>query len=74
MAGVIDSPKEPVTDASYFACLKTVVEKSKLLGETLSSVNNHAKKSEEPEFINSVKISVDLICLLLEAAAQVCIH
>ncbi|EDV28944.1 uncharacterized protein TRIADDRAFT_19795, partial [Trichoplax adhaerens] len=70
MAGVIDSPKEPVTDASYFACLETVVEKSKLLGETMSSVNNHAKKSEEPEFINAVKMSVDLMCILLEAAAQ----
>lgn len=33
MRPVLDSPSEPISDASYFDCLDTVMEKSKSLGE-----------------------------------------
>ena len=55
---------------SYYECLDTVMEKSKALGDGMTGIANHAKKSEHDEFGESVKSVSDAICGLVEAAAQ----
>ena len=55
---------------SYYECLDTVMEKSKALGDGMTGIANHAKKSEHEEFGDSVKSVADAICGLAEAAAQ----
>jgi len=59
-----------VSDMSYYECLDTVMEKSKALGDGMTGIANHAKKSEHEEFGDSVKSVADAICGLVEAAAQ----
>ena len=39
-----------VSDMSYYECLDTVMEKSKALGDGMTGIANHAKKSEHEEF------------------------
>lgn len=66
----LDNPSEPINDFTYFECLETVMEKSKSLGEGMSGIANHAKKSEHEQFGEAVKEVSSSICGLIEAAAQ----
>uniref|UniRef100_T1J0N6 FERM domain-containing protein n=1 Tax=Strigamia maritima TaxID=126957 RepID=T1J0N6_STRMM len=70
MRPLLDNPMEPVNDATYFECLDTVMEKSKNLGDGMTGIANHAKKSEHEHFGDAVKEVSDSICGLIEAAAQ----
>lgn len=44
MQPLLDNPSEPISDASYFDCLDTVMEKSKSLGKYYFFVSNVCKK------------------------------
>ncbi|XP_011052007.1 PREDICTED: talin-1 isoform X3 [Acromyrmex echinatior] len=70
MRSLLDNPSEPISDASYFECLETVMEKSKSLGDGMTGIANHAKKSEHEQFSIAVRGVSSSICGLIEAAAQ----
>ena len=67
---VLENATQPVSDASYFECLDIVMENSKALGDCMTGIANHAKKSEHDEFGHSVRGVSEAICGLVEAAAQ----
>ncbi|XP_052693138.1 talin-2-like isoform X2 [Crassostrea angulata] len=54
MKSMLESANEPVTDLSYFECLDSVMEKSKLLGDSMTGITNHAKKGDLENFCDSV--------------------
>ncbi|KZC14531.1 Talin-1 [Dufourea novaeangliae] len=70
MRSLLDNPSEPISDASYFECLEIVMEKSKSLGDGMTGIANHAKKSEHEQFSVAVRGVSTSICGLIEAAAQ----
>ncbi|XP_014474910.1 PREDICTED: talin-1 isoform X3 [Dinoponera quadriceps] len=70
MRSLLDNPYEPISDASYFECLESVMEKSKSLGDGMTGIANHAKKSEHEQFSVAVRGVSSSICGLIEAAAQ----
>ncbi|XP_046684218.1 talin-1 isoform X2 [Homalodisca vitripennis] len=70
MRPLLDNPSEPISDASYFDCLDTVMEKSKSLGDGMTGIANHAKRCQHEQFGESVRSVSDSICGLVEAAAQ----
>ena len=67
---VLENTTQAVSELSYYECLDTVMEKSKALGDGMTGIANHAKKSEHEEFGESVKSVAAAICGLVEAAAQ----
>merc|ERR550519_2300068 len=67
---MLENPTEPVSDASYYECLDNVMEKSKALGDGMTGIANHAKKSEHDEFGAAVKEVSNAIVGLIEAASQ----
>jgi len=70
MKPLLDHPSENITDASYFECLDTVMDRSKSLGDGMTGIANHAKKGEHDQFGVAVKEVSDAICGLVESAAQ----
>ncbi|XP_048515080.1 talin-1 isoform X2 [Athalia rosae] len=70
MRPLLDNPSDPISDVSYFECLDTVMEKSKSLGDGMTGIANHAKKSEHEQFSVAVRGVSSSICGLVEAAAQ----
>ncbi|XP_054280659.1 talin-2 isoform X2 [Macrosteles quadrilineatus] len=70
MRPLLDNPSEPISDASYFDCLDTVMDKSKSLGDGMTGIANHAKRCQHEQFGESVRGVSDSICGLVEAAAQ----
>lgn len=70
MKPLLDNPSEPINDMSYYECLDAVMEKSKSLGDGMTGIANHAKKSEHEQFGEAVKGVSSSICGLIEAAAQ----
>ncbi len=67
---VLENTAQPISDVSYYECLDIVMEKSKALGDCMTGIANHAKKSEHEEFGEAVKGVSEAICGLVEAAAQ----
>lgn len=70
MRPLLDQPNEPVNDLTYFDCLDTVMEKSQSLGDAMTGIANHAKRSEHEQFGESVKEVSSAICGLVESSAQ----
>lgn len=70
MRPLLENPSDPVSDLSYFECLDTVMEKSMSLGDGMTGIANHAKKSEHEQFSVAVRGVSSSICGLVEAAAQ----
>ncbi|XP_011503803.1 PREDICTED: talin-2 [Ceratosolen solmsi marchali] len=70
MLPLLDNPNESISDASYFDCLEIIMEKSKSLGDGMTGIANHAKKSEHQHFSMAIKGVSTSICGLIEAAAQ----
>lgn len=70
MKPLLDNPNESVNDFSYYDCLDSVMEKSKLLGEGMTGITNAAKQSNHDKFGDNVKNVNIGICGLVEAAAQ----
>ncbi|KAM4707766.1 talin-1 isoform 1-T1 [Discoglossus pictus] len=67
---LLQNPTEPVNDQSYFHCLDSVMENSKVLGESMTGISQNAKTSNLPEFGESVSAASKALCGLTEAAAQ----
>ncbi|XP_041428074.1 talin 2 S homeolog isoform X1 [Xenopus laevis] len=67
---LLQNPTEPVNDQSYFHCLDSVMENSKVLGESMAGISQNAKTSNLPEFGESVGAASKALCGLTEAAAQ----
>nr|XP_061836684.1 talin-1-like isoform X1 [Nerophis lumbriciformis] len=68
--GMLENPSEAVNDLSYFDCIDSVMENSKILGESMAGISHNAKNSNLPEFGDSVSSGSKALCGLTEAAAQ----
>ncbi|XP_078388745.1 talin-2 isoform X2 [Cetorhinus maximus] len=68
--GMLDNPNDPVSDLSYFDCIESVMENSKVLGEAMTGISQKAKTGDLPAFGDSVGIASKALCGLTEAAAQ----
>ncbi|XP_053788817.1 talin-1 isoform X2 [Vidua chalybeata] len=67
---LLENPTQTVNDMSYFNCLDSVMENSKVLGESMAGISQNAKNSKLPEFGDSVSAASKALCGLTEAAAQ----
>ncbi|XP_012433052.4 talin-1 isoform X2 [Taeniopygia guttata] len=67
---LLENPTQTVNDMSYFNCLDSVMENSKVLGESMAGISQNAKNSKLPEFGNSISAASKALCGLTEAAAQ----
>uniref|UniRef100_A0A665VQ36 Talin 1 n=1 Tax=Echeneis naucrates TaxID=173247 RepID=A0A665VQ36_ECHNA len=68
--GMLENPTEAVSELSYFDCIDSVMENSKVLGESMAGISHNAKNSNLPEFGDSVSAGSKALCGLTEAAAQ----
>uniref|UniRef100_A0A6Q2Y6K9 Talin 1 n=1 Tax=Esox lucius TaxID=8010 RepID=A0A6Q2Y6K9_ESOLU len=68
--GMLENPTEAVSDLSYFDCIDSVMENSKVLGEAMAGISHNTKNSNLPEFGDSVSSASKALCGLTEAAAQ----
>lgn len=69
MRSYLENPYQ-LNGSTYFECLELVTEKSRLLGDAITGIANHAKKSQHENFGESVKEASESICGLLEGATQ----
>uniref|UniRef100_A0AAQ4RQK7 Talin 2a n=1 Tax=Gasterosteus aculeatus aculeatus TaxID=481459 RepID=A0AAQ4RQK7_GASAC len=68
--GMLDNPNEPVSDLSYFECIESVMENSKVLGESLAGISQNCKTGDVPSFGDCVGSASKALCGLTEAAGQ----
>ncbi|XP_075713815.1 talin-2 isoform X2 [Rhinoderma darwinii] len=68
--GMLENPNEPVSDLSYFDCIESVMENSKILGESMAGISQNAKTGDLPVFGDCVGVASKALCGLTEAAAQ----
>uniref|UniRef100_A0A8C1TSR8 Talin 2 n=1 Tax=Cyprinus carpio TaxID=7962 RepID=A0A8C1TSR8_CYPCA len=68
--GMLDNPNEPVSDLSYFDCIESVMENSKVLGESMAGISQHCKTGNVPAFGDCVGVASKALCGLTEAAGQ----
>nr|XP_014348098.1 PREDICTED: talin-2 [Latimeria chalumnae] len=68
--GMLENPNEPVSDLSYFDCIESVMENSKVLGESMAGISQNAKTGDLPVFGECVGVASKALCGLTEAAAQ----
>ncbi|RXM33648.1 Talin-2 [Acipenser ruthenus] len=69
--GMLDNPNEPVSDLSYFDCIESVMENSKVLGESMAGISHNCKTGDLPAFGDCVSVASKALCGLTEAAGQV---
>jgi len=69
---MLNNLNEPVTEFTYFDCIDTIVEKSKLLGETGELISTHVKSADYDQLGKVVDSTCEAVCQLTEATAQVC--
>ncbi|XP_042303806.1 talin-1 [Sceloporus undulatus] len=67
---LLENPTQAVNDMSYFNCLDSVMENSKVLGEAMAGISQNAKNSKLPEFGESISTASKALCGFTEAAAQ----
>uniref|UniRef100_A0A3Q3JC77 FERM domain-containing protein n=1 Tax=Monopterus albus TaxID=43700 RepID=A0A3Q3JC77_MONAL len=68
--GLLDNPSEPVSELSYFDCIESVMENSKVLGESMAGISQHCKTGDVVAFGESVSVASKALCGLTEAAGQ----
>uniref|UniRef100_A0A3Q2UDK8 Talin 2a n=1 Tax=Fundulus heteroclitus TaxID=8078 RepID=A0A3Q2UDK8_FUNHE len=68
--GMLDNPSEPISDLSYFDCIESVMENSKVLGESMAGISQNCKTGDVPAFGDCVGSASKALCGLTEAAAQ----
>uniref|UniRef100_A0A673CVK1 FERM domain-containing protein n=1 Tax=Sphaeramia orbicularis TaxID=375764 RepID=A0A673CVK1_9TELE len=68
--GLLDNPNEPVSELSYFDCIESVMENSKVLGESMAGISQHCKTGDVAAFGESVGVASKALCGLTEAAGQ----
>ncbi|XP_044046695.1 talin-2a isoform X5 [Siniperca chuatsi] len=69
--GMLDNPNEPVSDLSYFDCIESVMENSKVLGESMAGISQNCKTGDVSAFGDCVGSASKALCGLTEAAGQV---
>ncbi|XP_074136431.1 talin-1 isoform X2 [Sminthopsis crassicaudata] len=67
---LLENPAQPINDMSYFGCLDSVMENSKVLGEAMTGISQNAKNSNLPEFGEAIRTASKALCGFTEAAAQ----
>uniref|UniRef100_A0A1A7XNS5 Talin 2 n=2 Tax=Iconisemion striatum TaxID=60296 RepID=A0A1A7XNS5_9TELE len=67
---MLDNPSEPVSDLSYFDCIESVMENSKILGESMAGISQNCKTGDVSAFGDSVGSASKALCGLTEAAGQ----
>ncbi|TKS69882.1 Talin-2 [Collichthys lucidus] len=68
--GMLDNPNEPVSDLSYFDCIESVMENSKVLGESMAGISQNCKTGDVSAFGDCVGSASKALCGLTEAAGQ----
>uniref|UniRef100_A0A3B4WNR7 Talin 2a n=1 Tax=Seriola lalandi dorsalis TaxID=1841481 RepID=A0A3B4WNR7_SERLL len=68
--GMLDNPNEPISDLSYFDCIESVMENSKVLGESMAGISQNCKTGDVPAFGDCVGSASKALCGLTEAAGQ----
>ncbi|KAM8876261.1 talin-2a isoform 2-T3 [Synchiropus picturatus] len=68
--GMLDNPNEPVSDLSYFDCIESVMENSKVLGESMAGISQNCKMGDVSSFGECVGSASKALCGLTEAAGQ----
>ncbi|XP_074533130.1 talin-2 isoform X1 [Halichoeres trimaculatus] len=68
--GLLENPNEPVNELSYFDCIESVMENSKVLGESMAGISQHCKTGDVLAFGDSVGVASKALCGLTEAAGQ----
>lgn len=68
--GMLDNPNEPVSDLSYFDCIESVMENSKILGESMAGISQNCKTGDVLSFGDCVGSASKALCGLTEAAGQ----
>ncbi|XP_067090341.1 talin-2 [Osmerus mordax] len=68
--GLLDNPNEPVSELSYFDCIESVMENSKVLGESMAGISQHCKTGDVLSFGQCVGVASKALCGLTEAAGQ----
>ncbi|KAM9753139.1 talin-2 isoform 1-T2 [Menidia menidia] len=68
--GLLENPSEPVNELSYFDCIESVMENSKVLGESMAGISQHCKTGDVLAFGESVSLASKALCGLTEAAGQ----
>uniref|UniRef100_A0A8C4HEL7 Talin 2 n=1 Tax=Dicentrarchus labrax TaxID=13489 RepID=A0A8C4HEL7_DICLA len=77
--GLLDNPNEPVSELSYFDCIESVMENSKVLGESMAGISQHCKTGDVAashthdaisEAAQLMKEAVDDIMVTLNEAAS----
>uniref|UniRef100_H2LUI2 Talin 2 n=1 Tax=Oryzias latipes TaxID=8090 RepID=H2LUI2_ORYLA len=68
--GLLDNPNEPINELSYFDCIESVMENSKVLGESMAGISQHCKTGDVQAFGESVSLASKALCGLTEAAGQ----
>nr|XP_046238964.1 talin-2a isoform X1 [Scatophagus argus]XP_046238973.1 talin-2a isoform X1 [Scatophagus argus]XP_046238982.1 talin-2a isoform X1 [Scatophagus argus] len=68
--GMLDNPNEPVSDLSYFDCIESVMENSKVLGESMAGISQNCKTGDVTTFGDCVGSASKALCGLTEAAGQ----
>uniref|UniRef100_A0A8C4NZW5 Talin 2a n=1 Tax=Dicentrarchus labrax TaxID=13489 RepID=A0A8C4NZW5_DICLA len=68
--GMLDNPNEPVSDLSYFDCIESVMENSKVLGESMAGISQNCKTGDVTAFGDCIGSASKALCGLTEAAGQ----
>ncbi|XP_028257235.1 talin-2 isoform X2 [Parambassis ranga] len=68
--GMLDNPNEAVSDLSYFDCIESVMENSKVLGESMAGISQNCKTGDVSAFGDCVGSASKALCGLTEAAGQ----
>ncbi|CAG5853336.1 unnamed protein product [Menidia menidia] len=68
--GMLDNPSEPISDLSYFDCIESVMENSKVLGESMAGISQNCKTGNVSVFGGCVGSASRALCGLTEAAGQ----
>uniref|UniRef100_A0A8C7D507 Talin-2 n=1 Tax=Oncorhynchus kisutch TaxID=8019 RepID=A0A8C7D507_ONCKI len=68
--GMLANPNEPVSNLSYFHCIESVMENSKVLGESMAGISQNCKTGDVPAFGGCVGLASKALCGLTEAAGQ----
>lgn len=66
----LNNPTEPVNESSYFECLDTVLDKSKVLANAMGEIANSARNGEGDKIGTNVHEAAAAVTALTEAAAQ----
>uniref|UniRef100_A0A8C5GHB8 Talin-2-like n=1 Tax=Gouania willdenowi TaxID=441366 RepID=A0A8C5GHB8_GOUWI len=68
--GLLENTNEPVSELSYFDCIESVMENSKVLGEAMAGISQHCKTGDVTAFGESVSLASKALCGLTEAGGQ----